>query len=264
MTNDITASFAPDLLEGRTALVTGGATGIGWEITRLMLMHGARVAIAGRQPDRLAAAVSRLHDATGKRCLSVPCDVRDHHAVELMRDRLATDLESMDILVNNAAGNFRMAAERMTLRALTSVIDIDLIGTFNITRAFVPGMIERRDGCVLSIVIPEAERGFPFYSHAGAAKAAIVSLTKSWAREWGKYGVRVNAIAPGPVATEAATANVFGDEEPLAELVGQVPLGRIGRPDDVAAAALFLCSKAASWITGTVLVVDGGLSTAGK
>jgi NAD(P)-dependent dehydrogenase (short-subunit alcohol dehydrogenase family) len=142
-------------------------------------------------------------------------------------------------------------------------VDIDLIGTFNVTRAFVGGMLRRGSGTVLSITIPDPMRGFAGYAHAGAAKAGITSLTASWAREWGPGGVRVNAIAPGPVPTEGAAANVFESPEVLDRVVRSVPLGRAGTAADVAQAALFLCSDAASWISGTTLTVDGGQCTAG-
>lgn len=258
----VTSLFSADLLKDRVAVVTGGSAGIGRELARVMLAHGARVAIASRQPDNLDAAAALLAEQTGRAPLTVPCDIRDTAAVDSLAERVRAELGTPDIVVNNAAANFRMDAERMTLRAFRTVVDVDLIGTFNVTRALVGGMLERGSGCVLSIVVPDAARGFPHYSHAGAAKAGIVSLTASWSREWGPRGIRVNAIAPGPVATEGATSNVFGGGSLLPEVTRRVPLGRLGTPADVAAAALFLCSDAAGWVSGVTLAVDGGLGTA--
>ncbi len=253
--------FAPDLLRDQVAVVTGGSAGIGRDIAAQLLRHGARVAIASRQPDRLDEAADALHRETGRTPLTVVCDVRDATAVRALADRVTAELGPADVVVNNAAANFRMPAERMTARAFETVVDIDLVGTFNVTTAFVGPMLERGSGNVVSVVVPDADRGFPNCSHAGAAKAGIVSLTASWAREWGPRGVRANAVAPGPVPTEAVMANVFSADGVSQGLVGGVPLGRLGTGTDIAHAVLFLASEAATWITGTTLVVDGGQST---
>jgi NAD(P)-dependent dehydrogenase (short-subunit alcohol dehydrogenase family) len=254
--------FSADLLKGRVAVITGGSAGIGREIARAMLAHGAQVAIASRQPDNLDTAASLLAEQTGRVPLAVPCDIRDTAAVDSLVERVRAEFGTPDIVVNNAAANFRMDADRMTLRAFRTVVDVDLIGTFNVTRAVIGGMLAQGSGCVLSIVVPDAPRGFPHYSHAGAAKAGIVSLTASWSREWGPRGIRVNAIAPGPIATEGATANVFGGGSLLPQVTERVPLGRLGATSDVANAALYLCSEAAGWVPGVTLPVDGGLGTA--
>jgi NAD(P)-dependent dehydrogenase (short-subunit alcohol dehydrogenase family) len=153
----------------------------------------------------------------------------------------------------------------MTARALRTVLDVDLIGTFQLTKQFLPDLIASGRGAVLSITVPQAHRGFPGYSHAGAAKAGVMSLTASWAREWGPLGIRVNSIAPGPVPTPGVAANMLGRApdapgEAFGDVVGDIPLGRLGVPQDVASAAVFLCSQAASWITGVDLAVDGGLT----
>ena len=255
--------FVPDLLEGRCVVVTGGSAGIGLEISKQLLLHGARVAVVSRQPERLEGAARLLAEQTGREPLTVACDVREWPAVEAMADRVRREYGAVDAVVNNAAANFRMAAERMTPRAFRTVVDIDLMGTFHVTRAFVGPMLERGEGSVLSIVVPEAARGFPQCSHAGAAKAGIVSLTASWAREWGPRGVRANAIAPGLVPTDSVIDQVFYRPESVERTKANIPLGRLGDPVDIAHAALFLCSDAARWITGATLVVDGGMSTNG-
>jgi NAD(P)-dependent dehydrogenase (short-subunit alcohol dehydrogenase family) len=257
--------FADDLLAGQVAVVTGGSAGIGLAIASAFAELGADVAIASRSQERLAEAASRLAAATGRLCSTFVCDVRDEAAVEALRDQVDQRYGDATIVVNNAAANFRMAAERMTARALETVVDIDLIGTFNVTRAFVGGMIESGGGAILNVVVPEAERGFPEFSHSGAAKAGILSLTRSWAREWGPRGIRVNAVAPGPVPTDGVTSNMLGRtsaEDTFSDRLATVALGRLGTPDDIAAAAAFLCSPAASWITGICLNVDGGMNIA--
>jgi NAD(P)-dependent dehydrogenase (short-subunit alcohol dehydrogenase family) len=260
---DIRQTFVPDMLAGQVAVVTGGGSGIGYAIARDLAACGADVVITSRSADRLAKAELSLAEETGRLCGSFPCDIREDAEVDRLRDYVLQRHGPATIVVNNAAANFQVRAERMTRRALESVVDTDLIGSFMVTRAFVPEMIKARSGVILSVTIPYPELGFPRYAHCGAAKAAIVSLTSSWAHEWGPYGIRVNAIGPGPVPTEGVAANMLRGENqnegPTWEksLPG-IPLGRLGRPSDISAAAVYLCSPAASWVTGVHLVVDGG------
>ena len=255
--------FRDDALSGMTAVITGGGSGIGLGIAMAFSACGATVVITSRSADRLAAAEVTIADATGRLPSSFPCDVRDEDAVRELHDFVLTRHGPVTTVVNNAAANFRMPAARMTRRALETVMDIDVFGTFTVTKEFFPDMVDAGNGVVLSITVPSAERGFPEFSHMGAAKAAITSLTCSWAREWGRHGIRVNAIAPGMVPTPGVTANMLGKNEDttadaFAEHRWLVPLGRLGLPEDIASAAVFLCSPAASWITGATLTVDGG------
>ncbi|MEU4096167.1 SDR family oxidoreductase [Streptomyces sp. NPDC026673] len=259
--------FDPSLMDGQVAVVTGGGSGLGLAISEALLRHGARVAIASRNAERLRAAAEGLTARTGRPCLDVVCDVRRPEQVQALRDTVTERLGPARVLVNNAAGNFRAPAEKMTLRGFSTVVDIDLTGTFNTTMAFLPDLRAAGNAAITSIVVPEPDRGFPGFAHAGAAKAAIVSLTRSWAREWGPYGIRVNAVGPGPVPTEGVAAHMLAvpDGDPAQAFAGRadsLPLGRLGTPQDIASSVLFLSSPAASWITGTLLHVDGGLSVA--
>jgi len=271
----MTDLFAPDLLRDEVAVITGASGGIGLAIATAFAAVGCDVALASRSAERLVQASSSVAAATGRLCSTFVCDVRDLETVRALRAEVVARHGEPTIVVNNAAANFPMPAERLTPRAFETVVGIDLYGTMNVTLAFVESMIERRRGAILNLVVPEADRGFEGYSHAGAAKAGVISLTRSWAREWGKHGIRVNAIGPGPVPTEGVRENMkgllsrgddsrFAANEELFELaVGKIPLGRLGTPEDVAAAAVFLASPAAAWITGVSLAVDGGMTVGG-
>jgi NAD(P)-dependent dehydrogenase (short-subunit alcohol dehydrogenase family) len=259
--------FAPALLAGDVAVVTGGSAGIGLAIATSFAAHGADVVITSRSADRLGKAAEAVAEATGQRCATVVCDVRDEDDVKRLHDDVYRRYGTVTTVVNNAAANFAMPAERMTGRAFSTVVDVDLLGTFTVTRAFVNDMVDDGGGVILNVVVPDADRGFPGYSHSGAAKAGIISLTRSWAREWGRHGIRVNAIGPGPVPTEGVANNMLGLGEKdhgsaFSDSLGRIPLGRLGTTEDIAMACTFLCSSGAGWITGVSLNVDGGMNVA--
>jgi NAD(P)-dependent dehydrogenase (short-subunit alcohol dehydrogenase family) len=251
--------YSPDLLRGERAVVTGGGSGIGFAISEAFLRCGAEVLITSRDPDRLAAAQRKLTEAASRYCAAMPCNVREEADVGRLRDYVLANYGRATIVVNNAAANFPSPADRMTRRAFDAVVATDLFGTFNITRALVPPMLEAGSGTILNVTLPHPDLGFPGYSHCGAAKAAIVSLTASWASEWGPRGVRVNGLAPGPVPTSGVGTNMLSaGPSSFDYLASEIPLRRLGTPEDIAAAAVFLCSPLASWITGQNLTVDGG------
>ncbi|HJD81134.1 SDR family oxidoreductase [Kitasatospora aureofaciens] len=265
----VPSPFSPVLLADRVAVVTGGATGIGLAVACALTEAGASVVIASRSAERLAAAEVEIARRTGRPAWSLPCDVREEDEVARLRDFVRARCGSAAIVVNNAAANFRLPAERMTSRAMRAVLETDLLGTYHVTRAFFDDLKAIGHGSVLSIGIAAAEQGFPGFSHAGAAKTAISSLTASWASEWGPYGIRANCIAPGPIPTKGVWENMLGHPssseadagtQAFANLVPAVPLRRLGTPEDVAAAAVFLSSDLAGWITGVTLRMDGGLN----
>jgi peroxisomal 2,4-dienoyl-CoA reductase len=251
------SAFRNDILDGRVALVTGGATGIGKEIAHTLGQHGARVCIASRNEENLAATAKEL-EADGVECMWASCDVREPAQVDAVVQAVLARWERIDILVNNAAGNFPAPITGLSPNGFKAVVDIDLRGTFHVTRAVFDAAMAERGGHIVNITAPFDGLGVALQAHAAAAKAGVDSLTRTCAVEFAPSGVRVNAVGPGAV----------GDTEGMERLVGggaagdptTCPLGYIGSRQDIANAVLFLVSDAASYVTGQVLYVDGGAS----
>ena len=258
-TTDPASCFNPELLEGRVALVTGGATGIGKEICRVLGAHGARITMASRKQGNLEAAVDELRSEGVDASFGV-CDVRDADAVRGVVDQVVADRGSLDIVVNNAAGNFPAPMSKISPNGFKAVVDIDLLGTYNVTRAAFDAWLRVHGGTVVNISAPFDQRGVIYQAHVAAAKSGVDSLTRTCAVEWGPYGIRVNAIAPGSMrGTEGLRR--FADAVPGASDGPTNPLGLHGHGADIGYLALFLCSPAARFISGQVIAVDGAGST---
>src|SRR5687767_6835566 len=247
--------FADGVLHGHVALVTGGGTGITGGVARAFAEAGASVALVSRKMEHLQPAADAIN-AHGGKAIPVVADVRQPDAVENAVAQTIEAFGKIDIVVNGAAGNFLCKAEELSPNGFGTVVDIDLKGTFNVCRAAF-AQLKEHGGQILNISATLHYLGTPMQLHVSAAKAGVDALTRNLAVEWGRHGIRVNAIAPGPIEdTEGMTRLV---PEPVRErLKKNVPLGRFGRIADIEKAALFICSEAGSFINGEVLVVDGG------
>lgn len=248
--------FRADLLKGRVALITGGGTGICRGIALAFAAHGCDVAITSRKPEHLEPTVGELR-ACGVRAMAHAADVRQPDAVEAMMSAVIGELGRLDILVNGAAGNFICLAENLSPNGFGTVVDIDLKGTFNVSRAALPHL-KAHGGSVLNISATLPYLGTMGQAHAASAKAGVDSLTRVLACEWGPHKIRVNGIAPGPVEGTEGVKRLTS-EASRAAVQENCPLGRMATVDEIANAALFLCSEAASFVNGVTLVVDGGL-----
>lgn len=262
--------FAPGLLNGQVALVTGGGTGIGLGISELLAELGAHVVIASRKPQHLDQALAAI-TARGHRASAVQLDVRDPERVKAVVDEVAATHGRIDLLVNNAAGNFYAPSATLSPNAWKAVVEIDLYGTFYCSQAVFPVMARQGGGRIVSTSMTLHYRGWPLMAHATAAKAGVDALTRTLAVEWAPQRIRVNAIAPGPIPTEgvrkafappadSGVPDLFAAAEAkMAEYARTgIPLGRWGTPRDIANMVAFLASPAGDWITGGIFVVDGG------
>src|SRR6185295_7731831 len=252
--------FVDGVLNGRVAFVTGGGTGITGGVARALAEAGANVALVSRSMEHLEPAAAAINDSraanssTGE-AFAVAADVRNP---EEIRNAITATVErfgKIDVVVNGAAGNFLCKAEELSPNGFGAVVDIDLKGTFNVCRAAFEEL-KKNGGQILNISATLHYLGTPMQLHVSAAKAGVDALTKNLAVEWGGHGIRVNAIAPGPIGDTEGMKRLV--PEPIKEKLRQrIPLGRFGRIEDIENAAVFLCSDAASYINGAVLVVDG-------
>ncbi len=258
---DIAKLFARDLYAGKTVFVTGGGSGINLGIAKTFAALGADIAICGRTQERLDGAAKEL-EALGANVFAKVADVRQPQAVQSAIDETKQALGPIDVLVCGAAGNFLCRAEDMSPNGFKTVVDIDLIGSFNASRAAFNQLKETK-GTILFISAGMAYMPYAFQLHVGAAKAGIESMMKNLALEWGKYGIRSCSIVPGPIeGTEGMKR--LADPKSLGERLGQIPLQRMGTVDEIGHAAAFLASPMAAYITGAQLVVDGGSGLIGS
>jgi gluconate 5-dehydrogenase len=246
--------MTPFRLDGRNALVTGGGTGLGFGIARCLAQAGARVAIVGRRPEILEEALPEI----GESASAYPCDVTDLPALPGLVARVEEDGGPLSILVNGAGNHLRRPAGELGDAELQSVLDVHLAAAFAVTREVGRRMVERGDGSIVFLGSLNATIGMPQTAAYGAAKAALAGLVTSLAAEWAPAGVRVNTIVPGWIDAGMARRAFAADEARKQRALARTPMRRLGAPDDIGWAAVYLSSPASTFVTGTTVTVDGG------
>ncbi|APU69389.1 MULTISPECIES: SDR family oxidoreductase [Christiangramia] len=250
-----------DALKGKNIVVTGGGSGLGKAMTKYFLELGAKVAITSRNLEKLKNTAEELATETGGTCFPVQCDVRNYQEVEAMRDAVVKEFGQVDILLNNAAGNFISPTERLSANAFDTIIDIVLKGSKNCTLAFGKHWIDEKqeNKNILNIVTTYAWTGSAYVVPSATAKAGVLAMTRSLAVEWAKYGIRSNAIAPGPFPTKGAWDRLLpGDLKEKFDLAKKVPLKRVGEHQELANLAAYLVSDFSAYVNGEVITIDGG------
>lgn len=248
-------------LEGKTIVVTGGGSGLGKAMTKYFLELGAKVAITSRDLEKLRTTAEELEKETGGKCLPLACDVRNYEQVETMLASVLEKFGKVDVLLNNAAGNFISPTERLSANAFDTIIDIVLKGSKNCTLAFGKHWIDtkQQNTTILNIVTTYAWTGSAYVVPSATAKAGVLAMTRSLAVEWAKYGIRSNAIAPGPFPTKGAWDRLLpGDLKDKFDLAKKVPLKRVGDHQELANLAAYLVSDFSAYVNGEVITIDGG------
>lgn len=256
----VQGALQTDALKGKTVVVTGGGTGLGKAMSTYFSELGANVVISSRKLDVLEEAAKEIQAKTGNPVLPVACDIRNTEEITLLREKAVKLFGRVDVLVNNAAGNFISPTERLSANAFSTIIDIVLKGTVNCTLEFGKHWIENKQPAnVLNIVTTYAFTGSGYVVPSAVAKGGVVTLTKSLAVEWGKYGIRHNAIAPGPFPTKGAWDRLLpGELAKKFDFKNRVPLKRVGEHQELANLAAFLISDFAGYINGEIISIDGG------
>lgn len=250
-----------DALKGKVIIVTGGGSGLGKAMTTYFLELGAKVAITSRDIEKLQNTAKELEEKTGGTCLPIACDVRHYDQVENMLQQVLSAFGKVDVLLNNAAGNFISPTERLSANAFDTIIDIVLKGSKNCTLALGKHWIDKgeKNKTVLNIVTTYAWTGSGYVVPSATAKAGVLAMTRSLAVEWAKYGIRMNAIAPGPFPTKGAWDRLLpGELKDQFEITKQVPLRRVGDHQELANLAAYLVSDFSQYINGEVVTIDGG------
>ncbi|CAG8607948.1 16204_t:CDS:2 [Acaulospora morrowiae] len=248
--------FRKDILKGKVALVTGGGSGICKGMTEAMLRHGAKVVITSRSQERLDKAAEEMRKEIGGEILAIASDVRKPEEIIKVVDATIEKFGRIDILVNGAAGNFLSPVDTLSYRGFRTVIEIDLLGTFNTSKAAFP-YLKKSKGVVINVSSNLQYQGIPFQSHVSAAKAGIDALTRVLAAEWGPHQIRVNCVSPGPIEDTVGLEKLLPPAATV-EMTRNIPLQRFGKIRDIEHATLFLASEASSYVTGTIVLVDGG------
>tara|TARA_Y100000034_G_scaffold5744_2_gene6388 strand:- start:241 stop:1092 length:852 start_codon:yes stop_codon:yes gene_type:complete len=250
--------FEKDLLKNKTVIITGGGTGLGKSMAQRFGVLGAKLSICGRRKEVIDTAVQELKES-GAEVLGQQCDVRSGEDVQRMIDETVTKLGPVSVLLNNAAGNFISPTERLSENAFRTIVDIVLTGTFNSSMAAQKVMKENGGGVMLNIVTTYAWTGSGYVVPSACAKAGVLAMTRSLAVEWAKYGIRTNAIAPGPFPTEGAWTRLVPPGLKIEKrMKKRIPLQRFGEHEELANLASFLISDGASYINGEVVTIDGG------
>jgi NAD(P)-dependent dehydrogenase (short-subunit alcohol dehydrogenase family) len=254
--------FGKDLFREKTVFITGGGSGINLGIAKSFARVGARIGLCGRTQERLDGAAGELR-ALGADVFTQVADVRDYAALEAAFEAARPALGPIDILVAGAAGNFPAAAEKLSANGFKAVVDIDLLGSFNAARAAFAQLKETR-GSIIFISAGQAHIPYAFQAHVGAAKAGVEMLMKDLALEWGRFGIRVNSIVPGPIEGTEGVKRLVASDAIKQKLTRAIPLGRFGTVEDIGGVAVFLASPLASYVTGATLVADGGQNLPGS
>lgn len=249
--------FKEKILQGQVAIITGGGTGLGKEIAKQFARHGAKIVICSRSPEHLESGKAEI-EQEGAEVMSYPLDVREPLQIKKFAEEVLKRFGRIDVLVNNAAGNFIYPAEKLPLGGWKSVIDIVLNGSFYCSQIIGKQMIAQQRGQILNILATYAWTGGPGTIHSACAKAGVLAMTRTLAVEWARYGVRVNAIAPGPFDTEGARIRLWPTAEMQQAITREIPLQRFASLEEVAQAALYLASPYAAYVTGECITIDGG------
>ncbi|XP_058434430.1 peroxisomal 2,4-dienoyl-CoA reductase [(3E)-enoyl-CoA-producing] isoform X1 [Marmota monax] len=262
--------FCPDLLHDllkghffscfrdKVAFITGGGSGIGFRIAEIFMRHGCHTVIASRSLLRVSMAAKKLIAATGRQCLPLSMDVRAPPAIMAAVDQALKEFGKIDILINGAAGNFLCPASALSFNAFRTVVDIDTIGTFNVSRVLYEKFFRDHGGVIVNITATLNLRGQVLQVHAGSAKAAVDAMTRHLAVEWGPQNIRINSLAPGPISGTEGLRRLGGSPARVSTKALVSPLQRLGNKTEIAHSVLYLASPLASFVTGTMLVVDGG------